>query len=156
MNYKEAVNNTEELSNAYQPGIHALSRTDRNRIVVKDSYRLAGSVNLETSVRRAYPEKPIWDYGIGWRTSRRNERAIWIEVHSADSGHVNDIIKKVRWLKDWLYQKAPMLKEITHENGYVWIASGGIALSKTSQQARQLANEGVSYPRKLLELPGIW
>jgi hypothetical protein len=152
MVFKEAVSKTKELSDAYFPGLQALEETDRNRIRCKNTRRLLGSFNLEKSLRRRYIGKPIWDYGIGWHAPRKSECAIWIEVHSADSGHVEDVLKKVKWLKNWLHVKAPSLNDITYENGFVWIASGAVSLSNTSRQARQLANEGVSFPRKALVL----
>lgn len=152
MVFKEAVSKTKELSDAYFAGIQALTETDRNRIRCEYTHRLSGSVNLENSLRSRYIGKPIWDYGIGWRAPRKSECAIWIEVHFADSGHVEDVLKKVRWLKNWLRVKAPTLMDMTREKGYVWIASGSVSLSSTSRQARQLANEGVSFPQKTLVL----
>jgi hypothetical protein len=146
MGFKNAVCTTMELSNAYFLGIQALAKIDRKRVRCKDTRRLTGSVNLEKSLRGQYPGEPIWDYGIGWRVLRKSECAIWIEVHSADSNHVVDVINKVRWLKNWLLGKAPTLNALTHEKGYVWIASGRVSLSRTSCQARQLAKEGISFP----------
>jgi hypothetical protein len=149
MGFRKAVNATEELSDAYRPGIRALAEADRKRIECAQPQRLRGSVNLETSLRDQHPDDPIWDYGIGWSISTRVDCAVWIEVHPASSGHVGAVIKKVKWLKDWLQTSAPALSGLTRGiDGYVWIASGRVLLQRTSRQARQLAAAGVSFPRE--------
>lgn len=150
MRFRQAINATPGLSNAYRPGIQALKEADRRRVDCSDTRRLAGSVNLEGSLNIA--GGPVWDYGIGWRNPAR-DHAIWIEVHPATSDHVGSMVDKARWLKQWLRTSAPDLAGITRpEDGYVWIASGGVSLQRGSRQARQLAAEGVSFPRERLRL----
>ena len=147
MVFRGAVNATEELSGAYCQGIRALPKADRKRLKFTKTRRVTGSVNLEDSLRDHYPDEPIWDYGVGWRMDRRSDCAVWIEVHPASSGHVGGVIKKVKWLKDWLQTNAPALRGITRgTDGYVWIASGRVLLQRSSRQARQLAAAGVSFP----------
>jgi hypothetical protein len=153
MCFKEAVNATAELSGAFRPGIQAIAEADRNRLDCDNTRRLAGSVNLEECLRPIRAGEPIWDYGIGWCTNGSKECAIWIEVHPASSGHVRDVINKAKWLKDWLCDKAPALNTLTRpEDGYVWIASGRVALQRGSPQARLLAMAGVSFPREKFRL----
>lgn len=148
MGFGEAINATAELTGAYCAGLRALTEADRNRLECVQTRRLTGSVNLENSLRNQHPDDPIWDYGVGWRMSTRDDCAVWIEVHPASSGHVGAVIKKVKWLKDWLQTSAPALSGMTRgTDGYVWIASGRVLLQRSSRQARQLAAAGVSFPR---------
>jgi hypothetical protein len=147
MAFRKAVISTEELSDAYRLGLHALAGADRNRLECAQPRRLTGSVNLEASLRDRHPNEPIWDYGIGLRTGNRNECAIWIEVHPASSGHVEALVKKVKWLKGWLQTSAPALNGMTRGTaGFVWIASGRVLFQRSSRQARELAAAGVSFP----------
>jgi len=152
LTFKNAVDNTPELTNAYQTGLHAIKESDKY-IVCNDTRRLKGSVNLDDSLRNSYPKDPRWDYGIGWQMKNNSECAIWIEIHSADSNHVKEVIEKVKWLKNWLHKNAVDLKNMTRpENGYVWIATNGVSLTRTSNHARQLAKAGLSFPQKILKL----
>ena len=73
MHFRTAVKATMPAG-AYQPGLKALSEKDRNRIHCQETRRLAGSVNLEKALRRAYRTDPIWDYGIGLRANSRDDR----------------------------------------------------------------------------------
>lgn len=151
MRFVDAVRATRELSERYRLGVQALTEADRNHLEYEDSRRLTGSVNLEEALRPSLPHDPIWDYGIGWRTSEASECAVWVEVHPASSSHVGCVIGKVDWLKKWLRTSAPELKSITRRE-YVWIASGRVALQRGSRQAHQLAMAGVSFPRERFRL----
>jgi len=46
MQFAYAVRNTDELKQAFRPGLQALSDTDQKRIACRDTRKLAGSVNL--------------------------------------------------------------------------------------------------------------
>jgi hypothetical protein len=110
-------------------------------------------VNLETALRHAHGTDPIWDYGIGLRADARDDRAIWIEVHPASSSHVDSMLKKAAWLRTWLNESSHALRDMTDRNmGFVWISSGSVNLLKSGPQARKLAQAGIRYPSRILQL----
>jgi hypothetical protein len=83
----------------------------------------------------------------------RTEEAVWVEVHRASAAQVKDIIRKKRWLEDWLSENALPLQALTRRtDGYVWLSTGGVDLQRSSRQARLLAQSGVSFPREHLVL----
>jgi hypothetical protein len=107
---------------------------------------------MDEALAGACPNDPRWDYGIGHYNGRAEE-AIWVEVHSASSHHVADVIRKAEWLRRWLKANAIQLFQMTrNEAGYVWLCSGSVSLQRSSRQARQLAQAGISFPRKRLTL----
>jgi hypothetical protein len=93
------------------------------------------------------------DYGMGLQVDGRNDRAIWVEIHPASSSHVDSMVAQADWLRSWLKESAPALGNITDKKmGLVWISSGSVHLPKGSSQARKLAQAGVRYPSKFLDL----
>jgi hypothetical protein len=113
---------------------------------------LAGSINIDAALSHECPTAPRWDYGIGHRRGD-GEEAVWVEVHRASAAHVGDIIRKKKWLEDWLSENALPLQALTRRtDGYVWLSTGGVDLQRSSRQARLLAQSGVSFPREHLVL----
>jgi len=144
MKFKQAVLNTPALANAYCPGLQALKRVDAERITCTKPRDLTGSVDVDSALCQAFPDKPRWDYVVGIKHDQSSDRAIWIEVHPASStGEVNVVIAKLRWLKSWAADAAPDLLSLTRE--YVWIATGSVTFSQASPQRRRLANEGIRF-----------
>jgi hypothetical protein len=143
MRFQEAVERTPEIVRAFRPGLQALRRQDRSRIQRRDSLtRLAGSVNLDDALSDRYPHAARWDYGIGVeRTSRRDNRVLWIEVHSASSAHVSDVIAKHQWLVAWLGRSAPQLGGLRRE--FIWLATGSVYIRRGTPQHRRLAKTGI-------------
>ena len=143
------------VSKAYAPGIQALQRSHRRLVSCPDGDRITGSIDLDSALQAMQPNAPRWDYGIGYRLDHR-EHAVWIEVHSAQTSKVREVLRKLRWLKDWLASDGVSLQRLTTADGpvpaFVWIASGSNRLPSTTRQAKLAAQEGV-YPRKRLQLP---
>jgi len=152
MTFRRAVAGTPSLRDAYQPGLRALSARDAGRLHVEEPRWLTGSVNLDEALRAAQPRAPRWDYGIGYRHSHQEE-ALWVEVHPASSLHIDEVLKKLRWLQEWLKNEAPNLHKLTRA-GFYWIATDGqVALSPHSPQARRLAKAGLRGPLRVLPIP---
>lgn len=147
--FKDAVLATPAVAGAFRDGLGALTGNHSTLISTAEPRRLTGSINLDDALRVSFPNDSRWDYGIGLQTSP-NERALWIEVHSASSGHVSDMIAKLRWLRQWLASYAPELQRISLR--FIWIASGRVALSRGSRQARQIAGAGMEFPVRQLSL----
>jgi len=120
---------------------------------------LTGSIDLDSALagEAEHANEPRWDYGIGYKPKRAEERAIWIEVHPASTSNVREVISKANWLRTWLRDNAPQLALLTIGDGpvrpFVWIATARIQIPRNSPQARQLAIAGLDMPRKALRLP---
>jgi hypothetical protein len=151
MRFREAVEQTEGLAEAYRRGLGALQKIDRGRIQCRNTRNLAGSVNLDEALADSHPNDPRWDYGIGIRNNRGSDRVTWVEVHPASSSHVQDVLDKFAWLRRWLASSAPLLNGILAE--YVWVASGSVHIPPDSPQRRRLALQGIRFAGKRLRVP---
>jgi len=58
MKFKTAVKRTNEVRDAYRPGIEALRERDRNRLSFEDTRQIRGSINLDDSLAIVYPNQP--------------------------------------------------------------------------------------------------
>jgi hypothetical protein len=130
MTFREAVESTASITGSFAQGLQALAAADRERMSISNSRRLRGSVDVDGALRNLRPGEHRWDFSIGLETARRVERALWIEVHSANSLHIDTVINKRRWLRQWLDSEAATLKAITPSLNYVWLASGAVAFAK--------------------------
>ena len=144
------------VRDAFEPNLQALAKHHRQLISCPDAAdRLTGSIDLDSALAKEQPNSPRWDYGIGFR-HRRQEFAVWVEVHAVQTNKVREVLNKLRWLKDWLNDAGQPLGRITATDGpthpFVWLASGSIRLPATSPQARQASQAGIR-PRKRLSLP---
>lgn len=146
---------------AVRNGKDALPADHARRISAARRNAIPCSVSLDTALGRE-PEHASahrWDYGIGYLEPGGAEVAMWIEVHPARSGEVGAIIRKKKWLRDFLVTRCRRLYEITPVPGegagspYVWIASGTVNLPKGSKQYRQLLSHNIRYPCVTLDLP---
>lgn len=150
MRFEGAVKKTPSLTEAYRPGLRALKRVDQKRIICGDATDLAGSVDLDDALSDSHPNDPRWDYGIGVRTSRGSDRVSWVEVHPASSSHIQAVLNKLAWLKEWLASSAPLLERIPAE--YVWVASGSVQIPPNSPQRRRLSAKGIRFAGRRLRV----
>jgi hypothetical protein len=137
MRFKQAVENTRGLEQAYRRGLQAIQSRDTGRIPCHESRMVTGSVNLDDALAAVLPNDPRWDYGVGVTAQTTSETIVWIEIHPASSHHVDEVLHKLDWLKDWLRTRAPQLDVMPRE--FVWVASGQVALQANSPQRRKLA-----------------
>ncbi len=152
MTFQQAVQATSSIRNHYHPGLQALKGNHAGRITCKRGQCWTGSIDLDQALRPTLPNQPRWDYGIGFK-SQYGEVAIWVEVHPASSTHINEVLKKLVWLRDWLRQHAPSLYALTRSDGYYWIATdGAVHITSHSPQRKRLAVEGLQGPLKVLQL----
>lgn len=149
MRFQDAVANSNDVRDCYQPGLQALIERDRNRLSCQDTRKISGSLHLDAAVELLYPNAARWDYGIGIKKTEAKDEAIWVEVHPADANQVPRMIDKLAWLKNWLNDSAPNLMVITkNDSPYVWVASGRVSFQTTSPQAKRLALAGIKFPRE--------
>jgi hypothetical protein len=149
--FRQAVQNTHELGeDAYCSGLRALTDSDSRRIV-SGKVPILGSVNLDAALRLHYPNDARWDYGIGIQKGK--PWTLWVEVHPADTSNVDEVLKKLTWLKDWLAHSAQPLHNLTpQQSAYHWLATDGVHINPNSPQARRLAAAGLTMPRRVLIL----
>jgi len=115
--FQTAVEATSSVCDAHRPGLQALLRADRERII--DGPLATGSIALDEALVRAEPNSNRWDYGIGLPTVQgRGESVLWLEVHHASSGEAKTVIKKLEWLQLWLREQAPRLDAL--RKTFVW------------------------------------
>lgn len=146
--FRTAARNTRGLENAWREGLRAIRRKDRKHVKVDATTRLAGSIEVDGALQGAHPNANRWDYAIG--VLGRDEFVVWLEIHPASSSHVEEILKKSAWLLGWLKSEAPELDRLPRR--LAWVASGRIGLATTSPQSRRLAQAGIGFPRRVLNL----
>ena len=141
--FQKAVEGTPDISTAYKSGLQALNSSARGAIVVADTRLLDGSVDIDTAVQEKYPNDNRWDYAIGY-----SEKVCYVEVHPAYTSEVSTIEKKLKWLKAWLKEKAPLLDAIPKATPpFVWAQTGKGAILPQSSQAKRLATLGIKVTR---------
>jgi hypothetical protein len=148
--FADAVRSTTGLDQAHRPGLGALRRTDRHRIHCPEPRNLTGSVDLDSALSDSHPNDPRWDYGIALRVDRKSELVFWVEVHPASSSHIQQVLSKLSWIRDWLRSSAPLLNAFPRQ--FVWIASGRVAIPANSPQRKRLANAGIRFAGARFEL----
>jgi len=147
MRFQDAIANSNDVRDAFQAGIQALSAIDRDKLSFTNTRKISGSLNLDAAVAELYPNAPRWDYGIGIKKTEGSDKAIWVEVHPADANQVQKMIDKLGWLKNWLNNRARDLMTITENDvPYVWVASGHVSFQRASPQAKRLALAGIRFP----------
>lgn len=143
--FKSAVENTPDVKDGFQVGLKAVRKKDRELIDVADSRLLDGSLDIDGQVKSKYPHAPRWDYAVAY-----GGRVCFCEVHPAYTSEVSKMIKKLKWLKDWLRTNASLIGNLpSYHPKYVWIASGKCGITKNSPQAKLCASSGLMQMPKL-------
>jgi len=134
-------------------GLRAILAGDRHQFHCSDPRSIAGSVNVDTALSSMYPSDPRWDYLIGMvqRQARSADLLfLWVEVHPASSHHVDEVIRKLGWLKSWIAREAPAIRGAPSR--FVWLASGRVGFRAGSRQMRTIAQKGLLFRSKRLSL----
>jgi hypothetical protein len=140
--FKEAVEQTQHLEHAWQPGLQALRAEDKPHIELEDARKLRGSADIDAALRRVEPNANRWDFGIAYQHSnRRQEFVYWVELHTASDSQVNKVIKKAQWLLKWFKTGGRRLAEFDKE--IIWVSSGATTFTLTAPQRKQMAEAGL-------------
>jgi hypothetical protein len=137
LTFKQAVEATPDITNGYQIGLSALGQYS-NKINVKDTRLLNGSVDIDTCTTRKYPNANRWDYALAY-----SQKVYFVEVHSANTSQVSTVLRKLQWLKDWLNSDAPEINKLKAQQPYYWIMSNNNQILRGSSQARQISQTGL-------------
>ena len=147
MTFRRAVRSTPSLRAHFRDGLQALRNSDRPRLRCSDTRRLRGSVNLDDALRPTHSNDPVWDYAIGL-LGNQTDAVVWLEVHPAY--HVDEVLSKLQWLKRWLANNAPVLRRL--QPHFCWVATGRISFGRGSPQGRKIAQMGLRFPTRQLDL----
>ena len=115
-------------------------RSYSHRVILADNGKCDGSLDIDSALLAAQPNAARWDYALMYA-----DRVVYIEVHPAASGaNINEILAKVRWLRQWLANQASALQALPrHSAAFIWIASGSVDLRPSGAQRRALAEAGI-------------
>lgn len=146
--FKDAVTNTPDISKGYKVGLTALGKNS-SKVTVPKTVKVEGSVDIDSTTVAIHPQENRWDYAIGF-----NGKVIFVEVHSAESGEVSVVLKKLQWLKVWLNSKAPELAKLRAPEPYFWVQSKSFQILKHSPQFRRAVQMGILPVSKVTLNPG--
>ena len=146
MNFTQAIQSIPEIAQCLKKGLQALGRNS-NKVAVRDTRGLTGSVDIDTCLVRRYPNEPRWDYVFGYK-----DRVYYVEVHLADNTRkVGEVTAKLRWLKQWRKRSARSLEDLEGQSTYHWISTGKTVSSvKRGKYLQILAQSGIRGPDSVL------
>ena len=115
--FKEAVQATPDIADAYKSGISALGSYSK-KVVVPNKRLFGGSVDIDVATKTLYPNDSRWDYAFDY-----SGETFFIEIHPANTVETRIVLNKLKWLKHWLQSKAPELDEIksTKLHPFYWV-----------------------------------
>lgn len=139
-------------------GKQAIKTKYRGQVSVKDNAEFSGSVDLDEHFKATEPNDNRWDYGVGFNVG--HEFALWIEPHPASSsGEIAVMIKKLEWLKAKLqtpdFQGLADLTRAAKEKGEIpfrWLYTGRMSFRRGSKQDKQLAQKGLKFPQRSIQV----
>lgn len=152
MSFKRAVQETPDVRDSWRQGLGALRAQDRAHINPSHPRLLKGSVDVDAALRDRQPNAHRWDFAIGFRhTNRHHDCIYWVEIHPAVESEVNVIENKLRWLKNWIAQDAPLLARF--ECDFIWVSSGNTSLPTNAPRFKRLAELGLHHTGRTLRIP---
>jgi hypothetical protein len=136
------------FADAVKDGLSAISdRVYRNRIYAPEhlpqGYSIS-SVDIDARMRAEHPRANRWDYGISHGAN--NKRIEFIEFHAAESGEVEVVTKKQRWLKNL------MVGCSLPPHTWKWIPTGKNKILPHSNYLRRLTDARIILIRGNLQL----
>lgn len=149
--FKTAVSVTPHLQSSWKTGLQALRAEDKLHIDSEDPRRLRGSVDVDSHLQHVEPYSNRWDFAIAYQHSDRDEEVIyWTELHTASDSEVKVVIRKAKWLLNWLDGDGRALNEF--ECDIVWVSSGATSFTLTAPQKKQMAVAGLRHVGSYLRI----
>ncbi|MDP3654864.1 MAG: hypothetical protein Q8R67_24655 [Rhodoferax sp.] len=143
------------------PGKSAVKSQYQTGIAVGPGLSFTASVDIDLDCQAAEPQSNRWDYGLGLKTKKGEEFAVWVEPHPASStGEVAKIFAKLDWLERKLAQPDfKGLNTLTQKSAqadiprFHWLAmTGDIRIRAGSREAALLSKRGLRLPSRHLVL----
>ena len=146
MNFTDAVKSIPEIAQCLKKGLQAL-RGNSNKVVVRETRDLTGSVDIDKCLEGHNPNAPRWDYVFGYK-----DRIYYVEVHPAENTRkVEEVTAKLQWLKQWRKHSARSLEDLEGQSTYHWISTGKTLSSiKRGKYLQILAQNGIRGPDSIL------
>lgn len=152
MTFKEAVNKTRGLEDAWREGLQALRREDKPHIEAEDTRAIRGSVDIDAAFLAVDPNGNRWDFAIGHQHTNRDAEVIyWVELHTASDSEIKVVIRKAVWLREFLRGAGKKLAAFERE--ILWVSSGATRLSPSAPQKRMMAQVGLRQVGGVLRIP---
>lgn len=137
---KVAIEGTNDVKGHFKEGIQAVEGRYRNKFVVPDPRKLTGSLDIDSATKEKYIDENRWDYAIEY-----DSETFFVEIHSASTSDVDDVIQKLNWLKKWLNEQAPKINALQPKNkkAFYWLFTNRFAILPTSKQYKKLSLQGI-------------
>lgn len=130
----------------FKRGLGALESKDKQAglIVTKDPRLIQGSIYLDKATETLYYDCNRWDYVIEY-----DGNLFYYEPHPAlNNENIKEISGKVDWLKWWLKNKAPEIRNMGTK-GFYWVHTGKCDVPRESKQLTKLMDIGVRLVNRL-------
>ncbi len=137
---KSAVEETYDVKGHYKVGLNAVEGRYRNKFVVPEKRKLSGSLDIDSATKEKYYDENRWDYAVEY-----NNETFFVEIHPGSTSEVDKVIQKLNWLKKWLEEHAPKIKELKPNNKkpYYWVFTNRFAILPTSKHYKALSLQGL-------------
>lgn len=140
-------------------GKDAIKGEHRDRVTVSRGCTLTDTANLEEALGSLSPSDPRWDYAIGWK-ALESDNCCFVEVHPANTRHVDDVVRKKMAATKLLVQHAPGMLDTadrtrrrTKQPVWHWIRTDAhVDIHPNMPAWRKLRQAGISRPVRRLEL----
>lgn len=141
-----------------QRGLQAIERRHRGHNGCircgRSQFLRLSSVCLDRDLQHWPPfaGEPRWDYGIGLEDTNGNlEQVVWVEVHSASTSNVKEVLRKLEWLKGLLRRHSGWLN---YRHRYRWAVppGGKVNIPRHTRQAKELRMSGIEWPKEVVDI----
>jgi hypothetical protein len=145
--FKQAIEATPDVYRCFKEGKQAIKNEERDKVELTVPRNCGGSLFIDQCLmdQKKYPGDNRWDYAIDY-----NGEVYFFEVHTASTSEVNRVLRKLQWLKDWLYQKAPEINALKSKSPFFWVQSDGYHILPNSSQERAVFQKGMKPIPKLI------
>jgi hypothetical protein len=147
--FKNAVKETPDVRECFRAGKQAILAKERDKVELADLKKCGGSLFIDKCLfdQKKYLNDNRWDYALDY-----DGQVFFFEVHTASSGEVSTVIKKLAWLKGWLITNAPEINSLKATAPFYWVQSNGYHILPNSSFER-LANQNgiIPIPKLILK-----
>jgi hypothetical protein len=145
--FKQAVEATPMVKDCYRPGKQAILNKEQDKVELTIPRNCGGSLFIDKCLvdQKIDTDKNRWDYAIDY-----NGEVFFFEVHSAKTGEVSKVLKKLQWLKHWLHTSAPEINALKAETPYYWVKSKSYSILPYSSEERAFQEKGLRPISKLI------
>lgn len=139
MGIAHIIKSSDFFNNCFFAGLNAIRNRDRKRIKSQNTRNIIGSIDIDTCMKKYYPDSHRWDYLIGTGDKTGKEKAFFIEVNPVKASEVDCIIRKYEWLKEIIKQQIPLILSESYERTCHLCATSGVHIQKHTHYWRKLS-----------------